>query len=117
MPEQIIFPSYLTGVLGEAAELLRSIAEIEDFELVGTVHQLRQDNEAIIHGWVDDRYRYVRVNVPSQFRDDLIRAFDKRSRVRWTGELHRSGKAVELVNARSFSVEDGDDAHGSIPDA
>jgi hypothetical protein len=108
-PGRISFPSYLGGVIGEAAGLLRSMSEIESFELEGTIYQLRQDTEAIILGLVDGQYRKVRLTIPLEFREDLIRGFEKRSIVRCTGELRQSGKITELLNARSFSIEETDE--------
>jgi hypothetical protein len=108
-PGKISFPSYLGGVIGEAAGLLRSISEIENFELEGTVYQLRQDTEAIIVGLVDGRYRKVRLTVPPEFREELIRGYEERSILRCVGELRLAGKTSELVNARSFSIEETDE--------
>ncbi len=105
-PGKISFPSYLGGVIGEFAGLLRSISEIEGFELEGTVYQLRQDTEAIILGLVDGRYRKVRLTFPPGFREQMIRAYQDRSILRCSGELRQAGKSSELHNARSFSIED-----------
>jgi hypothetical protein len=109
-PRKISFPSYLKGVISEAAELLRSIAEIDNFELIGTVYQLRQNTEAVILGLVDDHYRKVRVEFPSALRDQLIDAFNSRSIIRCIGELRQVGKITELTNAREFSVDEADEA-------
>ena len=114
-PGKISFPSYLGGVIGEAAGLLRSISEIEGFELEGTVYQLRQDTEAIILGLVDGRYRKVRLTFPPEFRKELIRGYDQRSILRCVGELRQAGKTSELLNARSFSIEETDE--GTLPDS
>jgi hypothetical protein len=108
-PGKISFPSYLGGVISEAAGLLRSISEIENFELEGTVYQLRQDTEAIILGLVDGRYRKVRLTFPPEFREELIRGYRERSILRCFGELRQVGKTSELVNARSFSIEETDE--------
>jgi hypothetical protein len=105
-PGRISFPSYLGGVISEAAGLLRSISEIEGFELEGTIYQLRQDTEAIILGLVDGRYRKVRLTFPPEFREDLFRSYRERSIVRCVGELRQTGKTSELLNARSFSIEE-----------
>ena len=102
---RVAFPSYLGGVIGEAAGLLRSISEVENFELEGTVYQLNQDTEAVILGVVDGRYRKVRVTFPAQFREEMIRGFDARAVIRCVGELRQAGKVTELANARSFSFE------------
>lgn len=107
-PAKVSFPSYLGGVIGEAAGLLRSISEIEGFELEGTVYQLRQDTEAIIQGLVEGRYRKVRLTFPPEFREEIIRAYEERSMLRCVGELRQAGKSSELHNARSFSIEDTD---------
>lgn len=109
IPRRIEFPGYLRGVIGEAAELLRSIAELESFELVGTVFQLRQETEAVILGMVDGHYRKVRVDFPAMLRDQLIDAFNARSIIRCVGELRQAGKVTELVNVRDFAVEETDD--------
>jgi len=105
---RVSFPSYLGGVIGEAAGLLRSISEVENFELEGTVYQLNQDTEALILGVVDGRYRKVRVTFPAQFREEMIRGFDARAVIRCVGELRQTGKVTELANARSFAFEDAE---------
>jgi len=105
---RVSFPSYLGGVIGEAAGLLRSTSEVEDFELEGTVYQLNQDTEAVILGVVDGRYRKVRVTFSAQFREEMIRGFDARAVIRCVGELRQTGKVTELANARSFAFEDAE---------
>jgi len=108
-PGRISFPSYLGGVISEAAGLLRSISGIEGFELEGTVYQLRQDTEALILGLVDGRYRKVRLTFPPEFREELIKAYRERTILRCVGELRQIGKTSELMNARSFSIEETDE--------
>lgn len=101
-PMQIIFPGYLSGVLQEAASLLKAGAEQDSFELTGTVHQIRQDQDAVILGWVDDRLRKVRLAIPPEYRNLLIQAFETRSLIRCVGELRSAAKYAELLHAREF---------------
>jgi len=99
----------LGGVISEAAGLLRSISEIEGFELEGTVYQFRQETEAVILGLVDGRYRKIRLTFPPEFREEIIKSYQERSILRCVGELRQAGKTSELLNARSFSIEETDE--------
>ncbi len=105
-PVSVLFPGYLTGVISEAATILRANSEIESFELEGTVYKLRQDTEAIILGLVDGQHGKVRLTIPDHYRDALIRAFERRSIVTCTGELRQTGKIAELLNVRSLDTSE-----------
>jgi hypothetical protein len=96
------FNQQQAAILSEAARWLRSIAELDAYEVEGIIHQLSQDNEAILFTPIEGRNRRVRTKFPAHYREALIRAFDNRSLIRCTGELCITPTSAELRHPRNL---------------
>jgi hypothetical protein len=110
-------------VLREVARVLREGAAQEEYELFGTVIALRREEHddeghGIITGWIDDKWRNVRVDLAGSDYQTAIRAHDSKEYIRAVGDLVRRGHGYALINVHEFSVMElleMDDAGGVAP--
>lgn len=98
-----------TGMIREAAMVLRARDPRVEFELEGFVVRLEsndapQGGTAIVHGAVDERSARVTVALGPTEYATAIEAHERRQPVTCTGSLRRDGRSYRLDNAAGFRV-------------
>lgn len=126
IPRSTVFVSNATGILREAARMLREEADYPECDIIGTVKKLVSDNvpaggDVLLKARMDDQVRTVRAKLAPNDYQIAIDAHKGHSWIRCTGELSRQGRFWVLENPRDMSVigdldeweaEDANDGRG-----
>lgn len=100
-----------SSTLKEAARLLRASAPRDDFELLGLVVALRREGDApnriLVTTTIDDRPRYVTLELSPVDYQIAIRAHDNETPIRCEGDLLREGRSYRLRSPHNFRLVSG----------